>query len=298
MIQKTDIWTFKNEPTSLDEMVLEPNTRKKLEKTFTEVPNVCLIGPPGVGKGTFTHIFLKKTALDYIWVNCSDETSIDNVRTKVKSFATSLGLTPLKIVVLNEIDYLSLPAQAMLRDLMEQVKSITRFVLMANYGHKIMPELLSRCQSVELGNPPVADIARFVAKVLKKEGVKVEKMEDVLKTIKTMYPDMRKIINTLQYNTVGGVISSVTFEKSSVIYGDIFSSALTGDLDNIRKILHSNTINYAELYQHMFDNVDKVKSPGDFIILIGEHLYRDSIIAIKEINFMAFVVTCMKKGII
>lgn len=101
-MNKTDIWTFKYEPQFFENMVLNDDTRKKLGKVFTEVPNLMLVGPAGVGKGTFTHIFLKQTGLDYLWVNCSDETSIDNIRTKVKSFATSLGITPLKIVVLNE----------------------------------------------------------------------------------------------------------------------------------------------------------------------------------------------------
>lgn len=101
-MDNTSIWTFKYEPEFFEEMVLNDDIRKKLNKALLEIPNLMLVGPAGVGKGTFTHIFLKQTGLDYLWVNCSDETSIDNIRTKVKSFATSLGITPLKVVVLNE----------------------------------------------------------------------------------------------------------------------------------------------------------------------------------------------------
>lgn len=297
-MNKTDIWVFKYEPTSFEDMVLDDNSRDKLRKSFTDIPNLMLVGPPGVGKGTFTHIFLKETGLDYIWINCSDETSIDNIRTKVKSFATSLGITPLKVVVLNEADYISVPGQAMLRDLMEQVQSITRFIFMCNYEHKVIPELQSRFQTVTLNSPPIKDIAKFVAGILKNEKIKVKDLSVVANTIKKLYPDIRKIVNTLQLNTIDGVISSVIFNNNNGVYEKILSFALEKDLDNVRKTLRSNTVNYVELYQYLFDNIDKFKSPGDVIIEIAEYLYRDSIIAIKEINFIGFLTKLIKLGCI
>ena len=99
---KDTIFTFKYEPKNFDDMILDPVTKERLTKTFETFPNLMLIGPPGIGKGTFTNIFIQKTKLDFMKINCSDETSIDNIRTKVKSFAMSLGITQKKIVVLNE----------------------------------------------------------------------------------------------------------------------------------------------------------------------------------------------------
>jgi len=98
----TEIWTFKYEPNKFEDIILNDDIRLKLKKTVKEIPNLMLIGPPGVGKGTFTNYFLKETKLDFIKINCSDETGIDNLRTKVKSFAQTLGTTSLKIVVMNE----------------------------------------------------------------------------------------------------------------------------------------------------------------------------------------------------
>ena len=138
---ETKIWTFAYEPQKFEDIILNDVVKPRLQKALTEIPNLMLVGPPGVGKGTYTNIFLKETKLDFIKLNCSDETSIDGIRTKVKSFATALGVTKMKIVVMNESDYLSPAAQAMLRDLIEQVEGITRFIFQFNYGHKMIKEI-------------------------------------------------------------------------------------------------------------------------------------------------------------
>ena len=292
----TDIFTFKYEPTTLDEMILHPDIEPILQKSITEIPNLMLIGPPGVGKGTFTNIFLKETGLDYMKINCSDETGIDNLRTKVKSFATALGITKLKIVVMNESDGLSLQGQAMLRDLMEQVQSITRFVFQCNYGHKMIKELLSRCQVIELNNPPGKKIYEHCMSILEREKIDVPKKDVVVNIIRRLYPDIRRIINTLQMSVNNGVLDVAKFESSTDVYGSVLQAMKSSDIDGIRKLLKSNIINYPELYQYLFDEVGEFKSPGDMIIDIGEALYRDSIIAIKEINFMAFTLKGLKEG--
>jgi DNA polymerase III delta prime subunit len=295
---KTDMWPFKYSPKTLDEMVVSDEMKEKLKKVIDEKPNILLVGPAGVGKGTFTDIFLRETKLDYIKINCSDQTSVDNVRENVKSFATALGISPLKVVVMNEMDYLSLNAQAMLRALMEDVQKMTRFIFMCNYGNKLMIELISRCQVIELGTPPAKKIFEFVTDILNKENVDVKNKKVIVDIIKKLYPDIRSIVNTLQYNTMNKVLDSVVIEKSNEVYKNIFDKMKIGDIDGIRKDLRSFSINYPELYQYLFDNVEGSKSPGDFIIAIGEALYRDAIVAIKEINFISFIVKCMKQGIL
>jgi DNA polymerase III delta prime subunit len=231
-------------------------------------------------------------------INCSDQTSIDNIRDNVKSFATALGTSKLKIVVMNEADYLSVNAQAMLRDLIESVQNITRFIFMCNYGNRLIPELPSRCQVIELGNPPAKDIFEFCLKILEKEKVVIKNKRAIVETIKKLYPDIRSIINTLQYNTVNKVIDTVLIEKSNEVYKDILDRMKSGDLDNIRKDLRTYSINYPELYMYLFDNANDFKSPGDMIIAIGEALYRDAIVAIKEINFVSFVIKSIREKIL
>ena len=63
---KDTIFTFKYEPKNFDDMILDPVTKERLTKTFETFPNLMLIGPPGIGKGTFTNIFIQKTKLDFM----------------------------------------------------------------------------------------------------------------------------------------------------------------------------------------------------------------------------------------
>jgi len=109
----TKLWEFEHEPLTLSGAIYNKEIRPKLEKALAEVPNLMLYGGPGVGKGTFANILLRHTGHDYLWVNASDYTGIDHMRTGgiVRDFATALGVTPLKIVVMNEADSLSQGAQ-------------------------------------------------------------------------------------------------------------------------------------------------------------------------------------------
>lgn len=296
-MKSTKMWPFKYEPKTLDEMILHPDIKPILKEFLTKQPNILLVGNAGIGKGTFTNIFLKETGLDFIKINGSDETGIDTMRNKVRSFATSLGTSNLKIVVINESDFLSLNAQAILRDLMEQVQDITRFIFMCNYGHKMMPEILSRCQVVELNNPPAKEIYRHCEMILKKENIIVKNPKVVIELIKKLYPDIRRIINTLQMSIVNGILDTIKYESSSDIYKQFIDLMKAGDIDSIRKLIRNNIINYTELYSVLFENVNEFKLVGDAIILIAEYLYRDSIVAIKEISFIGMVVDGIRKGI-
>lgn len=295
----TKLWTFIYEPKTLDDMILPVDIRPKLEKALKEIPNLLLVGPAGVGKGTFTNIFLKQTGLDSIRLNASDERNIDDMRDKVASFAKSLGVTPLKVVILNEADGLNQLAQKNILDLIEQVQKITRFILVGNYGHMIIEPLQSRCMTVSFGNLPIKEIGAHCMKILKAENVKVKNAKVVSEIIKKFYPDVRKIINTLQLNTIDNTIDAiVTLDNVNEVYMEILKMMKKGDLESIRKSLRSNSINYPDLYQFLFNEVGVFQSPGDMIIEIGEALYRDGIVAIKEVNFMAFVARCLKKSVI
>lgn len=293
-----EIWCFKYAPKTLDEMILSDEMRETLKKVIIECPNVLLVGKPGTGKGTFMDILLKTTEYDFMKLNASDENSIDVVRDKVKSFATSLGITDKKVVYLNESDHLSFQAQAGLRDMQESVQKNCRFFFLANYPQKIIDPIKSRCQTITLNYPPKDQLLKFCFKILKEENIEVKNKSGVVEIIKAHYPDIRQIVNTLQLNCNNGVFDVVKISTTSEVFDTIFKNMKDKDIDGVRKILRTESVDYNELYNFLYEKAPESKSPGDFIISIGEYMYRDSFVAIKEINFMAFFFEMMKKGVI
>lgn len=291
------IWTFKYEPKSIEEMVLNDDIKPVLTEAIDKVPNMLLYGTPGVGKGTFTNILLKTTGFDKMWINASDSTGIDAIRDKVRPFATSMSLSPLKIVVLNEADSLTSGpqgAQKMLRQLMEDTEKICRFIIMCNYIHFIIPELLSRFSTctMKIDNPPKKEIGKLCLKILKSEKIKYTG-KDVVAIVEKCYPDIRKTINVLQQNTINGVLKGSKISQSEGLWQKVLHLILKKDIENVRKEIKSNYVDYPDLYKFLYENAGEFKEPGGAIMMIGEHLYRDSTVAIKEVNFMHMVVEMM-----
>jgi len=295
------LWTFKHEPITIDDMIVTDEKKKTLTKIMNELPNTLIAGKPGTGKGTFMNILLRKTGVDCLKINGSDETGIDVVRDKIKSFATAYSLNK-KIVYINEGDRLSVNAQNSLNAIIEDVQHITRFFFVCNNPSRLTAPILSRCSyQIDLNDPPAKDLYAYMMNLLKKENVTVKNKASVINIIKKLYPDIRKIIGTLQSNVNNGVIDDVSFNTQSDVYQKVFDYMLKNDVENVRKIL-KGYIDYTELYGFMYkqimDDPDTVKLPAEFILETGKYLYRNEIVLIKEINFMAYVFSLMKGDVI
>lgn len=301
----TELLEHKYAPSTMAEMICDADTKMKLTKAIKELPNMLIYGPPGVGKGTFVEILRKETGIECLKINCSDETGIDNIRDKVKGFSTAMGLGGIKLVYLNECDWLSPAAQAMLRDLIESVQSVTRFILCCNYIHKVIPELQSRCQLYELSNPPAKEVALRCFNILNKEGVKYDKkvVIDLIKTIWQKRPDIRSTLVTLRQNIHDGVLSdTIRISSSEAVYEEVLKAMKSSDPDKVRTVLKSNQLDYAGLYTYLYDaimtNDEVFKKDAQAIIDIGEHCYRDNIVAIKEVNFMHMYFKMLSEGVV
>jgi len=292
-----EIWTFKYEPKSLPRLIVNPDIRFKLEKAITEIPNMFLYGPPGIGKGTFAHIFLKQTGLPDMWVNASDHTGIDFIRDHVRPFAQAAAITVPKIVIMNEADALSSNAQKMLRQLMEDVHKICRFIFLANYEQYFIPELKSRCQVLLFEKPPVKDMVVFASNILKAEGVKFDS-KTLITLVQKCYPDIRKMIWSLQENSLDGELVNTMTYQSEDVYKDIQDTMLEKDMDKVRTLLRENWILYEQLYEYLFENFKRFSSPGGAILKIAEGLKFNKAALNQEINFMNMFVTMIWEKVI
>lgn len=300
MQEVKQLWEFKYIPEKFEDLVLNDNIKPKLKKALTELPNLMLYGPPGIGKGSFANVLLEHTGYDYLWINASDETGIDMIREKVSKFSSSLGITEMKIVIMNESDSLSQGAQGaqkMLKQLMEDVQSSCRFIFLTNDLSLMMDELVSRCRVIEFSNPPKAEIGKLCLKILKKEKIKYDK-KVLISIIEKCYPDIRKIIGAVQNNIVNGELKNDDVSTFDRVFKEILEFMVKNDLESIRHRLRSFYIDYVGLYNFLYENIDSFKSPGGAIMLIGEHLRDHRPYPIKEINFMRMVVRMIHKNVL
>lgn len=305
MVDVNNMWVFKYEPKSLDEMVVTDEKKKILQNVIENVPNTLLAGNYGTGKGTFMNILLRETNYEHIKINASLENSVDDVRSKILRFATSLGLTKYKIVYLNEADRLSLAAQEGLKQTIEDVHKFTRFFFVCNNPSRIDKGNLSRVMELDLNDPPPDQLFLKCIEILKKERIKVKNKQAIADIIKKCYPDIRKIINTLQFSCMNGVLDKPKFGGNSEVFATILESMKKGaaGIPSLRETLKSYPVDYDEVWNFLYkmvmdDDTDWIKSPMKFIALLGEYYHKHHVVAIKEINFMAFFIDLVGRKII
>ena len=273
---------------------------KSIIQTATEkndIQNMILYGTPGTGKTTLAKLIVNSLNCDYLYLNASDEKGMDVMRDKVKGFASSASFKPLKIVILDEADFIRVDSQALLRNVIETFSLNTRFILTCNYIDRIIDPLQSRCKVLEIVPPSKAEVAKHVSEILDVEQVQY-KLEDLATIVNKFYPDIRKILNTCQFSLNNNVLSIDSSSLVSNIYIDKVIDELkkpnSSSLKNIRQIIaDSNTENYDELYRTLYEKIDdfSLGNEGEIIILLEEYLYHSSFRLDKEIN----VVACLAK---
>ena len=194
---KNTLWTEKYRPTTLKDFVGNDDVITKFKSYLKEgdIPHLLLYGKPGCGKTTLAKIVTSNIDCDYLYINASDENNIDTVRNKIKTFSVSVGFKDIKIIVLDEADYITVQGQAALRNLMEVNSKHTRFILTCNYHTRIIDPIISRCQTFEIRPLSKKDIAFRLAYILDNEGITYEVNEEFKTLIDMHYPDIRKTIN-------------------------------------------------------------------------------------------------------
>jgi replication factor C small subunit len=291
------LWVEKYRSQNLSTYVGNEQIKGTISKYLeqNDIQNFIFYGPAGTGKTTLAKLIVNNLNCDYLYINASDERGIDTIRDKVQGFSSVASFKPLKVVILDEADFLTIQAQASLRNIIETFARTTRFILTCNYVERIIDPLQSRCQVLKIVPPSKQDIAYHIIDILKKENVGMG-AEDLKLVINQFYPDLRKMLNTLQMGVTG---EEVVIDKNILVSSNYKNQVLmelckptAKSFNNIRQIIADSSVNdFEELFRFLFDNVDKYApiSMGEVIIHIEEYQYHANFRIDKEINIMALI---------
>ena len=193
----------KYRPTNIDNYVGNESIKNTIKNYITQndIQNLLFYGPAGTGKTTLAKLITKNIDCDVLYINASDERGIETIRDKVSGFASTMSFKPLKVVILDEADFLTIQAQASLRNVIETFSRSTRFILTCNYLERIIDPLQSRCQTLKIIPPNKVEIVNHLIKVIQKDNIKTS-VSDLETIVNNNYPDVRKMLNTIQISTV------------------------------------------------------------------------------------------------
>jgi DNA polymerase III delta prime subunit len=301
------LWVEKYRPQTIEECIL-PDSMKKTFKEFInsgELPNFLFCGGAGVGKTTVAKALCNEIGAEYLFINGSEESGIDVLRSKIKNFASSVSLTDAKkVVILDEADYLNANStQPALRGFIEEFSNNCRFIFTCNFKNRIIEPLHSRCAVIEfkIENSEKPKIAagfyRRVLDILSQE--KVEADGKVIAELITKYfPDYRRILNELQRYSVSGIIDSgILVNLGDESYVELVKNLKAKNFTEVRKWVGKNSdIESTELFRKLYDKAVDYLEQGSIpqlVLILAEYQYKAAFVADREINTMAALTEVM-----
>ena len=294
------LWVERYRPSDLNTYIGNEHLKSKVSIYLEseDVPHLLLYGVAGTGKTTLAKIIVNNIDCDCLYINASDENNVDNVRTKIKNFASTIGFRELKVVILDEADFLTPNAQAALRNLMETFSKHCRFILTCNYVERIIDPIQSRCQPYKIVPPSRKEVALQLKSILETEDVTF-KLDDLALIVNAGYPDIRRVINSAQRQVVDGElkidVSSVIQNNYKVQLLEMLSDG--SKFNDLRKLIADNSVSdYAELYRLLYDEVDDYSNGkvAECILAIAEGEFNDVNVVDKEICFMSTLIKIMR----
>ena len=300
MIKQHTLFTERFRPTDPKDYIGNEVFKSNLDTWIEQqdIPHILLYGPAGTGKTTAAKLITSNLDCDSIYINCSDENGIETIREKVKSFASAATFRALKVVIMDEADFLTINAQAALRNVIEAFSKTTRFIFTCNYVERIIDPIQSRTSVFEIIPPSKGEVAKRCVTILDEEGMGYKK-EDLVEIINQTYPDIRKTLNLLQSSIKQGnlvlnqnIVNQQQYTKQII---DLIKQNDSKSFNQIRQIVaNSNIRDYNELYRALFDNLDSFSNPILGTAVIAESQYQSALAPDKEICFMGCIAKLLK----
>jgi len=305
---KQVLWVEKYRPRKIQDCIL-PQAIKKSFSEFVknkEIPNLLLSGGPGVGKTTVARALCEQLETDYLIINGSEESGIDVLRSKIKSFASTVSLTGgTKVVILDEADYLNPQStQPALRGFIEEFHNNCRFIFTANYKNRIIEPLHSRCSVIEFKingsrDKLAHELLNRCNNILDEENIKYDN-KVVAELIMKHFPDNRRVLNELQrYSAAGEIDSGILVNLSDINLKELTLHLKNKEFTKVRKWVVDNIDNDpTKIFRKIYDNLYYTMEPSTIpsaIILIGQYQYKSAFVADQEINLLACLTEIMSQ---
>lgn len=302
-----ELWTEKYRPKTVNDYVFRDDAQKRQVKSWIKdgsIPHLLLSGAAGIGKTTLAKVLINELGIedyDVLEINASRENNVETVRDKIINFVQMIPFGPFKVVLLDEADYLTPNAQAILRGVMETYSNHSRFILTCNYPNRIIPAIHSRCQGFHVERTDQTEFTARVATILVTENIEFDL--DVLDTyVKIKYPDMRKCINMVQQNCHNGKLSApIADDDGGQDWKiDMVSLFKQNKIQEARKLVcgRARPEEIEDIFRWMYDNLDLFGDDDDTkdraLLIIKQGAVDHTLIADAEINLAATLVKLAK----
>jgi DNA polymerase III delta prime subunit len=300
------LWVEKYRPKTVDECILPDSIKNTFQQYVEkkEIPNLLLCGSAGVGKTTIARALCNEIGCDYIVINGSDESGIDVLRNKIKTYASSVSLSGgRKVIIIDEADYLNPNStQPALRGAIEEFASNCSFIFTCNFKNRIIDPIHSRCTVIDfkMNGSKVKMANAFFKRVewiLTQEKVVYDK-QVVAAVITKHFPDNRRILNELQRYAVSGTIDAgILVQVSDVQIKDLIEGLKNKDFGAARKWTTNNLDNDpARIYRKIYDSLNTTMKPSSIpqaVLIIAKYQTQAAWVADQEINLMACLTEIM-----
>jgi DNA polymerase III delta prime subunit len=301
------LWVEKYRPQTIDDCILPDSLKKTFKEFITsgQLPNFLFCGTAGVGKTTVAKALCNEIGAEFLLINGSEESGIDILRTKIKSFASTVSLTDSKkVVILDEADYLNANStQPALRGFIEEFSNNCRFIFTCNFKNRIIEPLHSRCSVVEfkIDNKDKQQIAanffKRAAGILKDEKIEFDP-KVVAEVVTKHFPDYRRILNELQrYSVAGKIDSGILVNLSQESFRELVGFLKEKKFPEVRKWVAKNSdIETTQLFKELYDNSVEFLETSTIhhlVLILADYQYKAAFVADHELNTTAAMVEIM-----
>jgi DNA polymerase III delta prime subunit len=302
------LWTEKYRPKTVEDCILPERLKVPFQEYVNQkqIPNLLLTGGAGVGKTSVAKAMCNEIGCDYMVINGSDENGVATIRIKISNYASSMSFAGgRKVIIIDEADYLTPNAQAILRNAMEEFSTNCSFIFTCNYKAKIIDPLHSRCAVIDFGmkngekQKMATDFLKRILSILDSQKIEYEK-KVVAELVMKHFPDFRRVINELQrYSQLGKIDVGILAQIGDVSITQIVKHLKEKDFTSIRKWAATTDIDATTFYRKLYDNLYEILKPSSIpqiVIILADYQYKQAFVADQEINLVACLTQIMADG--